>query len=110
MHAITLIDDHDDGLRLTCRGEIDLTTAPALERSVLTALDASRTRLVLDATQVTFLDSSGLRTLMVIAARCEEAGIEFDLRASDPVRLVFGALGVPLPGSPAPSADVRRRA
>jgi anti-sigma B factor antagonist len=110
MDAITIIDDHGPDLRLTCRGEIDLTTAPQLERSVLAALGDGHERVVLDASQVTFLDSSGLRALMVIFTRCDELGSALQLHASEPVKLVFDALGVPLPGAEPAASAVRRPA
>jgi len=44
-------------------GEIDLTTAPAL-RHVLDAASREATRVVLDFSLVTFIDSSGLAVLL----------------------------------------------
>lgn len=70
----------DGRLKLRVGGEIDLGTSPALER----ALDApSRpTRdVVVDLTEVTFLDSSALKTLVQSQRRLGDLGIGMTLVA-----------------------------
>lgn len=57
----------DERATLTVRGELDLATAPVLEREAMAALALPLDGLVLDFGAVTFLDSSGIATL--IAAR-----------------------------------------
>jgi len=47
----------------TVRGELDIATAPALA----TALQGVAGRIVVDLTDTSFLDSTGLRTLTTIA-------------------------------------------
>jgi anti-sigma B factor antagonist len=58
-----------DGARSIVRvfGELDIATAPQLEKALETAT-AEGSALVVDLTETTFLDSTGLRT-MVHAAR-----------------------------------------
>jgi anti-sigma B factor antagonist len=51
------------GAVVVASGEIDIATAPTLREALLTASRAS-TRVVLDLTGVTFLDSSGLAVLI----------------------------------------------
>lgn len=51
---------------MTLAGEIDIGTAPRLTAAVEDALDANPTRVVLDMGSVTFCDSQGLGTLVVL--------------------------------------------
>jgi anti-sigma B factor antagonist len=46
------------------RGEIDLFTAPELKSTLLGAIDAGRTRIVVDLSETTFLDSTALGVLI----------------------------------------------
>jgi anti-sigma B factor antagonist len=55
----------DDGRHvIAVRGEIDLFTAPDLQATLLGAIDAGRTRIVIDLTQTSFLDSTALGVLI----------------------------------------------
>src|ERR671927_1322506 len=45
-------------------GEIDLFTAPEFKQRVSAPIDAGRTRLVVDLTETTFIDSSSLGVLI----------------------------------------------
>jgi anti-anti-sigma factor len=57
--------DRQDDSTLVVRGEIDLDATETLEQA---ALDGQRDgRLILDLRRVTFIDSSGLRTLVRIS-------------------------------------------
>jgi anti-sigma B factor antagonist len=61
----------DDGGRTVVpyplRGEIDLQTAPALARDLLSVAANSGDDVVLDCSAMTFIDSSGLRALVSVA-------------------------------------------
>src|SRR3954463_4629973 len=46
------------------RGEIDLFTAPELKAAIVSAIEAGRTRLVVDLSETTFLDSTALGVLI----------------------------------------------
>ena len=58
---------------LRVSGEVDLTTAPELERAVLAAQQPG-TQLTLDLSAVEFLDSSGLQILLDADIRAREQG------------------------------------
>jgi anti-sigma B factor antagonist len=77
-----------DAIVLTVVGEVDMTTAPALAQA-LDGLPRTTSRVVVDLTGVTFLDSSGLSVL----ARAQK-----DLAAND----------TPLSVVAPPSSAVRR--
>ena len=52
-------------------GELDIDTAHALEQGLDRAFDSASDRVVLDLRELDFIDSSGLRSLL-IARRCAE--------------------------------------
>ena len=63
-------------VRLT--GELDMATAPDLDACLLTLADDD---IVVDVSGLTFMDSSGLNTLIVALKRSRELGHKFVLRA-----------------------------
>ena len=55
----------DDGTHVvSVAGEIDLFTAPEFKQRVSAPIDAGRTRLIVDLTGTTFIDSSSLGVLI----------------------------------------------
>ncbi len=77
MTAFQLTTTPDDGadLRITVRGELDLANAPELERELHGLLTAGGAGdLVLDLREVTFIDSSGLRAVLVGSREARAAG------------------------------------
>jgi anti-anti-sigma factor len=77
-HSRLTIDEAGDGL-LRLVGEVDAATAPELARY----LDNDPRVRVLDMAQVTFIDSSGLKVL-VIANRSRDASERITLRPVSP--------------------------
>jgi anti-sigma B factor antagonist len=63
-------------------GELDLATCPAVEEAIASA--ASSSRVIVDLTRCTFLDSSGLRVLMRAQREVGERGGVLELVAADP--------------------------
>ena len=63
-------------------GDLDMATAPALEERIASVGSASR--LVIDLTQCTFLDSAAVRLLTTVARDSDTAGTPLALVASDP--------------------------
>ena len=55
-------------------GELDLATSPQLERAIVEATSEAVPELVLDLRELTFLDSTGLRTLAQANLKAEQAG------------------------------------
>ncbi|GAB3483785.1 STAS domain-containing protein [Nocardiopsis coralliicola] len=57
--------EHDDGCVLALSGEIDMATEQRFHREVREAVETRpHGRVVLDCTQLSFIDSSGLRVLI----------------------------------------------
>ena len=65
-------------VRFVPRGELDLATAPELERRLLEAL-RERETVVLDLRELTFMDSTGVRTIVAAHQTARDAGVELRL-------------------------------
>jgi anti-sigma B factor antagonist len=74
------IETSPDGGRVsaTVTGEIDAATAEAFEQELRPALAGAST-VVLDLSGVSFMDSSGLRSLMVLHADVASRGVRIEL-------------------------------
>jgi len=80
---------------LTVRGELDAYSAPGLEDQVarLIALDVDE--VVLDLSETSFLDSSGLRAILTAQRRMVESGGTMLLRTpSEPVTRLLEITGL----------------
>jgi anti-anti-sigma factor len=70
--AFSIASSEDDGrLLVVPRGELDLATAPELERVLLDRLEEGRA-IVLDLRELEFMDSSGVRVLIAAHAKADE--------------------------------------
>jgi len=78
------VDEADERVTFIPRGELDLATAPELEERVLGAVRAGTTQVVLDLRELTFMDSTGVRTIVAAHHLAEETGHE--LRVVRPPR------------------------
>ncbi len=60
-----LDEENANGAHVICvRGEIHLTTAPEFSQRLTTAIESGKTALVLDLSEVEFIDSTGLSVLL----------------------------------------------
>jgi anti-sigma B factor antagonist len=85
------LDPGTDGApaRLTVAGDLDLASAPELERSLSTLQEAARP-VLLDLREVSFIDSSGLRVILAADARARSTGSRLLLVPGPPgVQRVF---------------------
>jgi anti-sigma B factor antagonist len=79
-----------DAATLTLRGELDIATVPRLEEAVAAVLAGSLRQLTIDLRPLTFLDSSGLRQLIVLSDRAATEGWRLALvRPGQPVLSIF---------------------
>ena len=75
-------------------GEVDLYTAPELERAITAPLTAGATQLVVDLSGATFVDSTALHVLLRAAQHLDGAAGELIVVVPDPnVRKVFEITG-----------------
>ena len=80
---------------LALRGELDLSSAPAVEAAVQRAIQLGARQLVLDLRELAFMDSTGLRTVLRADALARAAGARLALvDGSEPVRRVFEMTGM----------------
>jgi stage II sporulation protein AA (anti-sigma F factor antagonist) len=84
-----------DGERvIRLRGELDIESAPDLERVLLRPRPA-RQRVVLDLAELKFMDSTGLRVLLRARTAADEGRWEIQLRNVPPtIRRLFDMTGV----------------
>jgi anti-sigma B factor antagonist len=90
----------DEGFRL--KGELDMATAGDLSELLKTAVEG-KDPIVLDLSEVSFMDSSGLRALLEGAGLPKESGPVVILDPSPQVRRV---LDISIPGG-MPGLEVR---
>jgi anti-sigma B factor antagonist len=76
------LDDHSH--LVTVAGEVDLFTAPQLKQHLLDAIDAGGQRIVVDLSGTTFIDSSGLGTLIGARRRLAELDGQLVLVSTNP--------------------------
>jgi anti-sigma B factor antagonist len=75
-------------------GEVDLYTAPELDRALASSVTAGARRLVVDLSAATFVDSTALHVLLRAARQLDGKEGELIVAAPDPnVRRVFGITG-----------------
>ncbi len=86
----------DDPPRLVVTGELDVATAPELEAALRASLGVPGGDLVLDLRPLEFIDSSGLRAVLVGArdAAAAERGLRVVVCDGGQVERVFGLAGV----------------
>jgi anti-anti-sigma factor len=80
-----------DGLvRLVLQGELDLSTVSKVEEELRRAEAGEPKVLALDLSQLTFLDSTGLRLIVTADQRAREQGRRLAVvKGPDPVQRVF---------------------
>jgi stage II sporulation protein AA (anti-sigma F factor antagonist) len=78
---------------LALAGELDMDSANELEEAVR-EVGASGTGLVIDLREVTFMDSTGLRVLIVAATLCEEMGNELRIIPGEDIQRILEISGL----------------
>ncbi|GAA1264282.1 hypothetical protein GCM10009609_29340 [Pseudonocardia aurantiaca] len=69
----------DSTMRITIRGEIDLSNVAAVEQNMLDTISNQLSEVVVDLSAVTYVDSAGLRVLFTLGTRLEALQIRFRL-------------------------------
>jgi anti-sigma B factor antagonist len=80
----------EDRAEVAVRGEMDLDNSPGLLREVVANLELPLSTMTLDLALVTYVDSSGLGTLVAAKHRADQRGIAFQLvGVSEQTRRIF---------------------
>ncbi|MGZ8631793.1 MAG: STAS domain-containing protein [Actinomycetota bacterium] len=81
----------DDGRAVVAaNGQLDLSTTPALERAIGDAIDGTSGALTLDLRGLRFIDSTGLRLVLITDARMRDLGRPFRVtEGPDQVHHIF---------------------
>ena|SRR5215208_441658 len=89
------IERDGDSLVVRASGELDLATAPMLEKCLLHAFEGEASPIILDLTAVSFIDSMGLRSLLRAARHSDENGNHLRIDCgSAPVRRMIEVTGL----------------
>lgn len=80
---------------ITITGEVDLDNAETVEVQLSEAIDNQAASVIIDLSDLTYLDSAGLRLLFALAARLEVLQIDLTVHAppSSPARRVLELSG-----------------
>lgn len=76
---------HGDTEFVVISGEVDLVSASAVEEALVAAVGRATAHVVADLKGVSFLDSSGLRALIVGREHATASGIGFRIDSPQPV-------------------------
>jgi len=80
---------------ITVSGEVDLASSPDLDAAIIVAIESGSSSLVVDLSDVSFMDSSGLGVIVRGLKRCREADKDLDLViTNERVLKVFGITGL----------------
>jgi anti-sigma B factor antagonist len=80
---------------IAASGEVDLASSPELDIAIIAAIKSGSSSLVIDLTDVSFMDSSGLGVIVRGLKRCREADKDLDLViTNERVLKVFGITGL----------------
>jgi anti-anti-sigma factor len=84
------LEPHRDVVHIRPIGELDLAAVPVVEAQLTELTAAGFVHLVLDLSEVSFLDSSGLHLILTWDAKAREDGSSFELVPGPaPVQRIF---------------------
>jgi anti-anti-sigma factor len=84
-----------DSVRLSLSGELDLSSAPRVEEELRKVERQAPPLIILDLRELTFMDSTGLRILVLADSRARDAGRRLQIiPGSDTVQRVFHVTGL----------------
>jgi len=83
-HLRISVAHEDDRVVLTLDGELDMASAPLLERAVEDPELAGKPLVVLDLQQLEFIDSTGLRIILTARKLCGERDQELAVTQGSP--------------------------
>jgi anti-anti-sigma factor len=95
LDGLSMISERDGDVHvLSLDGELELATAPRIERELRRIEETDAGVILVDLEDVTFIDSTGIRLLITAAARCRRDGRLVIDRPSAAVLRVLRLAGV----------------
>ncbi len=89
MGSMSIRSEHEgDTYLVELRGELDLDGAPAVEQELLRSEASDAKSIVVDLSHLEFIDSTGIRLVVMAAKRCDEGRLTL-LRGPKQVHRVF---------------------
>lgn len=80
---------------IVCAGELDIATAPNLEKAVDNVFGSvPPAKLSLDWSGLTFMDSTGIRLLLMIVKRAAANGVDLIWKLGEPAQRALDAVGI----------------
>jgi anti-anti-sigma factor len=94
--ASVTVDARGSTLWVSLRGEMDMSNADSIEETLRDQIEQGVDRVVIDLSQLLFIDSSGVRVLLALGSRFRERRRELILVVPDAgiVRRVLSVSGV----------------
>ena len=92
---MTLIEEQGGRISIAClEGHVDSVNAAELESRVMSMLDRGVTDLLLDCSELTYINSAGLRVFLLAAKQLHQSGGTIAFCSLTPnVRLIFETIG-----------------
>ena len=91
---VEVVPNGDGSTVIACRGELDLSNVAELQRAVGWSMTPQLRSLEIDATALTFIDSTGLRCLVAAATQCRQRDLGFRVLTSAQVARVMELAGL----------------
>jgi anti-anti-sigma factor len=88
------LDREEDVWTVTCGGELDGTSAWHLSDAVELCLDNKPSSVLMDCSDVTFIDSGGLWALLRAAREAHERSVSYRVTLSEQIREVVHKAGI----------------
>lgn len=80
---------------LVLRGELDVSTSPDVEAAMVELCTGDAREVLLDLSELDFLDSTGFRVILIAKELCDAHGCGFEMtRGNDSVQRLFDVSGV----------------
>jgi len=83
-----------DKATILCSGELDIAAAPVMERAFDELLSDPPAMLELDWSRLTFMDSTGIRLLLMIVKKSGAIGVDLIWKLSEPAQRALDAVGI----------------
>jgi len=86
--------EKDDAIIVQLEGKIDTLTSPNIQESILSHIEAGKTKIVLDLSAVNYISSMGLRVFIVIQKKLKQLNSELVIcHLNDMLKQIFDVSG-----------------